>query len=192
MPDPAPKHPATWEDLEDVSDEYVGEIFDGEMILRPRPGVPHARASSRLGAIILGPFDFGAGGPGGWVILDEPRIKFGANTLVPDIAGWHKERFEEPARGPITVIPDWVCEILSPGTEGNDRGRKMKIYARDGVSHMWLMSPGDRALEVFRLRDGEWLLVNVHEGTARVRAEPFDAIELDLGLVWGDDMPPRP
>jgi len=190
MPDPAPKPPATWEDLEEVSDEYVGEIFDGEMILRPRPGVPHVHASSRLGGIIMGPFDIGAGGgPGGWVIFDEPRIKFGANTLVPDMAGWRKERFEAPARGPITVIPDWVCEILSPGTEGNDRGRKMKIYARDGVTHVWLMSPADRILQVFRLRDAAWVLAAMHEDSERVRAEPFDAIELDLGLVWGDEPP---
>ena len=81
-------------------------------------------------------------------------------------------------------MPDWVCEILSPGTEATDRGKKMRIYRREGVGHAWLINPITQTLEVYRLETGRWVLLDTFEEDAVVRAEPFEAIELSLGLLW--------
>jgi Uma2 family endonuclease len=84
----------------------------------------------------------------------------------------------------FSLAPDWVCEVLSPSTERIDRGRKLRIYANAGVAHAWLVNPVERTLEVLRLRDGAWTIVAVCSGSDPVRVEPFDAIELALGLLW--------
>lgn len=92
----------------------------------------------------------------------------------------------------FSVVPDWVCEVLSRSTEKDDRSRKLAIYARDGVQHAWLVNPRLRTLEVFRLHEGKWLTLAVHRDDERVRAEPFDAVELELGVLWQDFAPEPP
>lgn len=177
--------PATWEDLDDVPEELVGEIVGGEIVVSPRPDVPHARAASDLGAILGGPFRLGIGGPGGWMILFEPRIRFGEEIRVPDLAGWRVERWTGvPRRGPMPIAPDWICEVLSGSTETEDRTRKMPLYARAQVANLWLINPEPRTLEVYRRDDDGWLLLGTHADDAKVRAEPFDAIAIDLSLLW--------
>jgi Uma2 family endonuclease len=186
-----PPYPATERDLDDLPEGVIGQIVDGELIVHPRPDPPHTLAASGLGGLLSPPFHFGfGGGPGGWVILDEPKIRFGGDLLVPDLAGWRRERFIPIRKGPYTVAPDWVCELLSPSTARIDRIRKLPIYAREGVSYAWLLDPGLRTLEVLRLQDGRWLIVGVFQKQDKVRAEPFEAIELDLSLLWGD-LPPE-
>jgi Uma2 family endonuclease len=186
-------HPATWDDLRDLPEDAIGEIVAGEVLVTPRPGGPHTHVASDLGALLAGPFRFGAGGPGGWILLDEPRIRFGEEIRVPDLAGWRRERWTgAPRTGPFTLIPDWVCEVLSPSTEADDRGEKMDLYRRAGVGHAWLMSPTARTLEIYRLTPEGWLRLGSHTGDRRVRAEPFDAVELDLGAVWSDLGPAEP
>jgi len=180
--------PATYDDLLAVPEHRVGEIVDGELHVSPRPAFRHARASSALGPGIMGPFDQGRGGPGGWWILDEPELHLGANVLVPDLAGWRRQRVPEfPDVTASTIAPDWVCEVLSPSTERLDRARKMPIYAHEGIPYLWLVSASARTLETYGLRDGKWLLLATYEGDAKVRAEPFDAVELELGLLWVDE-----
>jgi Uma2 family endonuclease len=93
---------------------------------------------------------------------------------------------EFPDTAFFTLAPDWACEVVSPGTERLDRAKKMPVYARENVSHLWLVNPVARTLEVYRPAEGRWLLLATHEGTARVRAEPFDAVELDLTPLWGE------
>ena len=173
---------ATYEDLREVPDNFVAEMFDGELYAMPRPAVPHARAASVLGVKLGGPFDSDSGG---WMILDEPELHFGNDVLVPNLAGWRRERVPTlPAEAYLTVAPDWICEVLSASTETVDRGKKLRIYAREGVAHAWLLDPLRQALEVLRLESGRWVEVAAHEGRAGVRAAPFDAIELDLGALW--------
>ena len=173
---------ATYDDLREVPDNFVAEMFDGELYAMPRPAVPHARAASVLGVKLGGPFD---SGPGGWVILDEPELHFGNDVLVPDLAGWRRERVPTlPADAYLTLAPDWICEVLSASTETLDRGKKLRIYAREGVAHAWLLDPLRQTLEVLRLESARWIEVAAHEGRTGVRAAPFDAIELELGALW--------
>ena len=192
---------ATYEDVLAAPRHQVAEIISGVLYTHPRPARAHTRAASRLGAELDGPFDRGRGGPGGWIILAEPELHFGKGShediLVPDLAGWRRERMPEVGEGAyFTLAPDWVCEVLSRSTSALDRSEKMHCYAREGVSHVWLLDPLARSLEVFRLatrkktkrrtvaKGGAWVLVDVWHDDAKVRAEPFDAVPLDLASLW--------
>ena len=179
--------PATYDDLVALAENLVGEIVDDELWASPRPAPRHSTAESALGAILMPPFHFGKGGPGGWRILTEPELHLGSQVLVPDIAGWRLERMPKlPDTAYFSVAPDWVCEVLSPSTARLDRAKKLRIYAEVGVGvgHAWLVDPILRTLEVLR-RDGTaWTLLTTHAGDGLVRVEPFHAVELDLGLLW--------
>ncbi|MGQ0735887.1 MAG: Uma2 family endonuclease [Acidobacteriota bacterium] len=186
MATPTAKRRATYDDLLAVPDHQVAEILDGELHVSPRPAPRHALASSRLGGDIIGPFDAGRGGPGGWWILDEPELHLGEDVVVPDIAGWRRECLPEmPQEAFFTIAPDWVCETLSASTEQMDRGKKLRIYARDGVRHLCLINPATATLEAYRLEAGRWVLLVTHSGDVSARIEPFDAVEIDLARLWG-------
>ncbi len=179
---------ATYADVLAAPEHLVAEILDGDLVLSPRPAKPHAAAASALGEELGPPFKRGRGGPGGWIILDEPELHLGGDVVVPDLAGWRRERLptltnDEPF---FRIAPDWACEVLSPSTAATDRAQKLPIYARERVAHVWLIDPLQRTLEVLRREGEQWLIVAVHRGDARVRAEPFDAIELDVGVLWAD------
>lgn len=181
------KRPATYEDIVALPEHKIGEILDGELIVSPRPAPRHAHASSRLGGVLDGPFSRGTGGPGGWIILDEPELHHQGDVLVPDLAGWRRERLPRlPDAAYFELAPDWICEVLSPSTEAIDRARKMRIYAREGVQHLWLINPLTRTLEVFRLTGGSWLLAAALHSEGVARIEPFEAIELDVTSLWAD------
>lgn len=185
MADPARRR-ATYEDLLEVPDHLVAEILHGVLVTHPRPALRHAKASSILGSELTGPFWRGRGGPGGWVILDEPELHFRAgDVLVPDLAGWRAERMPVvPDTAACELVPDWVCAVLSPSTGATDRADKMPIYAAESVRHAWLVDPILRTLEVYRLDGGGFRLLGAFRDDACVRAEPFDAIELELGALW--------
>jgi Uma2 family endonuclease len=176
---------ASYDDLIAVPDNLVAEMLDGDLYATPRPALPHAHAASVLGIELGGPFHRGRNGPGGWWILLEPELHFGDDVVVPDLAGWRRTRL--PAMPPdafLTLAPDWVCEVLSPATEAIDRTRKLRVYAREGVGHAWLVNPVLRMLEVLTLESQRWVLVASYEGDAKLRAEPFEAVELELGALW--------
>jgi Uma2 family endonuclease len=179
------KTSATYDDLLQVPDHLVAEIVDGELYATPRPALRHARTATVLGGELGNPFDFGRGGPGGWWFLDEPELHLHADVVVPDLAGWRRARLPTiPDTAALTVAPDWVCEVISPSTEALDRGRKLAVYAREGISHAWLVNPASETLEVLMLAEGRWTLLATHVGPVAVRAEPFAAVELDLSLLW--------
>ena len=181
----AVQRPATYADLEALPPNMVGEIVDGVLYANPRPASPHATASSAIGEELGPPFKRGKGGPGGWVILDEPELHLGGNVLVPDLGGWRRERMPEmPHVAAFELAPDWVCEVLSPSTAKLDRGAKLPAYARERVGHVWIVDPLQRFLEVLRLDGETYRIVGTHFDDAKVRAEPFDAIELDLTALW--------
>ncbi len=188
----APSRRGTYADIEALSEDQVGEILQGELIVSPRPSPLHIRAASDLGTLLGPPFRFGTGGPGGWWILDEPELHLGDDVLVPDLAGWRRERMPVlPQTAWFEIVPDWVCEILSPSSLRMDRGVKLGIYAREKVANLWFLDPVAQTLEVFRLAEVGWLLLAVYTESFKVRAEPFDAVELNLDYVWGDPhLPP--
>jgi len=179
---------ATYDDLLAVPEHMVAEIIEGELIVSPRPASPHARAATVMSADLLGSFDRppgGAGAPGGWWILGEPELHLGEDVLVPDLAGWRRDRMPVlPNVAAFKQAPDWACEVVSPSTGRIDRGRKMRIYAREQVGHLWIVDPIVRTLEVYRLEDGRWVVMSAHGGADRVRAEPFEAIELAIDRWW--------
>jgi len=184
MADPA-KRRATYEDLVAVPAHLIAEIIDGELVTQPRPAALHARAATRINIELGGPFDRGKGGPGGWIILYEPELHLHGDILVPDLAGWRRERMPElPDAVAFELPPDWVCEVLSPSTQSVDRVEKSTIYARERVAWQWFVDPIARTLEICRLENGKWTLQGSFRGDAPVRAEPFDAVELDLGALW--------
>lgn len=183
-----PARRATYQDLMEVPDTKVAELIDGELIVSPRPASPHACAASCLGSEIHGPFHRNPGAPpmpGGWWILLEPELHFGEDVLVPDWAGWRRERMPVLRDVPyFEQAPDWICEVVSPSTGRLDRSRKMRVYGREGVAHAWLVDPLARTLEVYHVMQGLWTVVGVHGGSDVARAEPFDAIEVALERWW--------
>ena len=176
---------ATYQDVLDAPAHRVAEIVDGTLYTHPRPAPPHAVASSRLGFDLGGPFDRGRGGPGGWWIIDEPELHLGEDILVPDLAGWRRERMVElPDTAYFTLAPDWVCEVLSASTRRLDLHEKRPVYAREGIGHLWLIDPVDRTLEAFELHEGQWLLIASAKDDDPVSIRPFDAITFSLGDLW--------
>jgi Uma2 family endonuclease len=178
------KKGATYDDLARVPEHFVAEMFDGELYASPRPAPRHAHATAALAAKLGGPFGFDRD-PGGWLMLIEPELHFRNDVLVPDLAAWRRERLPSVPDEPyLTLAPDWVCEVLSPSTETLDRGRKLGIYAREGVAHVWLVDPLRRSLEVLKLAATRFEPIAEHEGNASVRAQPFAVIELELRALW--------
>jgi Uma2 family endonuclease len=176
-------------ELEALSPNLVGEIISGRLYAHARPAGPHALASSSLGADLLGAFQRGRGGPGGWWIIDEPELHFvrDQEVLVPDIAGWRRERMPQmPADQRFQVVPDWVCEVVSPSSVRTDRSVKMPVYARFGVAYLWLVDPLVRTLETFALDDGRWAVTGHFKNGELIAAPPFHAVTLELAALWAD------
>lgn len=184
------KRRATYDDVLRAPENMTAEVIDGELHLMPRPRRSHIRSASGLGSFLFRAFQIGAGGPGGWTLLHGPEVHLGSDILVPDLGGWRagrlvdKEDVDEPY---ITVAPDWICEILSPGTFRIDRMKKVPIYARERVAHVWLVDPRERTVEVLRLEGDGYRLVGTYGGDDAVRAEPFDDAEIPPAFLWGRD-----
>jgi Uma2 family endonuclease len=184
MADPASR-PATYEDLLEVPAHRVAEILNGGLETHPRPSPKHAHAYFSLGDELVSPFHKGRGGPGGWWILGEPELRLGADVIVPDLAGWRRERLPElPDAAWFELAPDWVCEILSASTARTHRVVKMPLYAREGVGHLWLIDPDLRTLEAYERQGGRWTLLATLEQDNPVSLPPFDAIEFPLSVLW--------
>jgi Uma2 family endonuclease len=181
------KRRATYDDLLRVPDTKVAEIVDGELVVSPRPALPHAYAASEMFADLLPAFhgSEARSGPGGWWILPEPELHFADDVLVPDLAAWRCARMPTvPDAAAVRLPPDWLCEIISPSSVRHDRIAKMRCYARAGVAAVWLVDPFARTLESLRLDDGRWTVVSSHAGDEMARVEPFAEIEIRLARWW--------
>jgi Uma2 family endonuclease len=178
--------PATYEDLRALPDNLVGELIDGTLYAQPRPATPHTAVASGLGFDIGGPFDRGRGGPGGWIILGEPELHLGRHVVVPDLAGWRTDRLPREAMQSafVTIAPDWVAEVASPSTTRHDRGRKMPLYAREGVGYLWLVDPIACVIESFERTGDLWLWLGFWGDETEAKIPPFDAVPLDLMKLW--------
>ena len=176
-----------YEQLESLPEGLTGEILNGQLHTQPRPAGPHARAESELNIDIGSAYGRGRGGPGGWWILVEPEIHFviDVEVVVPDLTGWRKERMPAIPEGHrFEVVPDWICEIVSPSTASKDREVKMPIYAHYGVAYAWLVDPKRRTLEAYVLAGGAWQLLAEASGNETIAVAPFDALQLDLSNLW--------
>ena len=179
--------PTLYEQLLDLPENLVGEIICGQIYSQPRPAAPHALAASSLGGKMIPPFSFGEGGPGGWWILDEPEIHFipHREVLVPDLAGWRRQRLPTiPDIPHFELVPDWVCEVLSPATASKDRQIKMPLYAQYGVNYAWLVDPLDKTLEAFQSCQKSWILTGRFQNKEPVSVAPFTEISFALQDLW--------
>jgi Uma2 family endonuclease len=178
--------PATLADLEALPPNVKGEIIDDELYVQPRPRAAHASVEGTIVGELQGPYQRGRGGPGGWWILPEPGIELpGSPEVSPDVAGWRRERMPKlPAGEPIRVVPDWICEVLSPHTRGYDLVTKRRFYARVGVEWLWYVDVEARSVTVSRLEGGTWREVAVHGEDEKARLEPFAVVEVDLASWW--------
>ncbi len=184
MAEPA-KHNATYADIEALPPHVVGEIIYGALYTQPRAAFVHNAAANSLSAEVTGPYQKGKGGPGGWVFATEQEVQFGEHLLVPDIAGWKRERLAAPPRENwVTIRPDWVCEVVSPSTVLRDRHFKRDIYAAFAVPHYWMVDPRTRSLEVYELSQGKWTLFGTYSGSMDVSAPPFNALSFTLETLW--------
>jgi Uma2 family endonuclease len=147
---------------------------------------------SRLGAILTSAFDIGDGEAGGWSILHEPQLHLGTDVMVPAVAGWRRERVRDvPEDQRFVMPPDWVCEILSPPTAPFNL-RKLPLYAAHTVPYACVIYADARIFQAFTLKRAHWLLAGIYGGEDKIRAVPFDAIEIDLTSIWGPDSPAAP
>lgn len=161
------------------------EVVAGEVRVLPRPRPRHARAAGALGTRLGQTYGWDSDdGPGGWVLLPEPELRLGDQIRAPDLGGWRVERYVEPEDNPIELVPDWVCEILSPTTARADRTEKMPLYAEHGVAHLWIVDPVMKTLEVYRREGALWVVSSTHAGDDEVCAEPFGVRAIDLGALW--------
>jgi Uma2 family endonuclease len=181
------RRPATYRDVLDAPEHVVAELIEGALYLHPRPSLDHAISSSTLTAELLTPFQSGRGGPGGWWIVFEPELHLGQDVLVPDLAGWRRERMPTRPQAPWTDLPpDWVCEVLSPGTRRIDLTDKRRLYAAASIPFLWFVDPPGQTLEAFALRGREWTLIAALKERDEVRVPPFDAISFPLSALWPD------
>jgi Uma2 family endonuclease len=181
----APARRATYADVLAAPEHVVAELIDGVLYQSPRPSTLHGLAASAIGEELGPPFKRGRGGPGGWMILNEPEVHLGEHVVVPDLAGWRRERLPEVPNAPyLELPPDWACEVCSPSTRALDRGRKLGVYAAHGVKHVWLVEPLDRLIEVLSLDGDAYRITQTATGDARCRNKPFEALELELSVLW--------
>jgi Uma2 family endonuclease len=190
MGDPAKVHLATIVDLLAIPEQRRRhEVIDGVLVEKEAASGRHGGAQVRL-ARRLGPYDRRPGGrwPGGWWFATEVEIMFEESQVFrPDVAGWRRERLAElPTEVPITVRPDWICEILSKNKR-NDLIKKKRVYHRHQVGHYWIVDPVEETLAVYRWHADGYVEVLIADRDERVRAEPFDAIDLRIGVLFGDD-----
>jgi Uma2 family endonuclease len=176
-----------WAKLEALPHNVKGEIINGELYVMPRPRPRHSRGIGFLGHHLGGRFDYDEDGPGGWWIVPEPGIELPNSPEVsPDLAGWRRERMPAlpPEDEPFRLVPDWVCEILSPSNARYDTLVKSPYYASIGVGWFWLVDSRSQTIEVRELQGGAWVVRGVFSRETNARIPPFGAVELPLHRLW--------
>ncbi len=185
---------ATLEDFWAIPEaERFHELVGGELTEKAAPSGEHGDAQAGIVGAVRSPFQRspGRGGPGGWWIATEVEVLFESGEIVrPDVVGWRRERCpDRPTGMPVKVRPDWICEIVSASNATADTVKKLRLYHRVAIPHYWLVDPRDATLTVMRWSPDGYVTVTRAERGEVVRAEPFEAIELVVGTLFGDDPP---
>lgn len=171
--------------------ERFHEVVDGELVRKAVPSAEHGDALSWIASVLKPVFARRSGGshPGGWWIMTEVEVQLEEHEIYrPDLVGWRRERVaQRPSGHPVAVGPDWICEVLSASNTRTDTAKEMRVYQRNGIGHHWIVDPVEETLSVYRWTQAGHLVALRAERGERVRAEPFDAIELSVGLLFGDE-----
>jgi Uma2 family endonuclease len=185
------RRPGTLQDLALLRATHAVELIDGEIVEKAMPSPAHGSAQLGLGSQLFLPFNrrAGAGGPGGWWLMTEVEVYYEERqTYRHDVVGWRRERSPaRPSEMPVRLRPDWVCEVLSPSNAGDDLVKKLRTLHRHGVPHYWIADPEHRTLTVMRWNQEAYLTVLTAEERDVVRAEPFDAVEFRVELLFERD-----
>lgn len=190
---PRPAGRATIDAWLAIPEQRRAELIDGVIVYQGAPGPEHGRAQGKTFAAIDGPFGRKRGGarPGGWWISLEVDLEIAGFGCRPDILGWRRDRLERmpapDARGVVTVVPDWICEVLSPRTASTDQGKKRRAYHAAGVSHYWLVDPTNGTLTVLARAEIDYLIVLVAGRDEVIQAPPFEATEIPVSEILGDE-----
>lgn len=168
-----------------LPEDVKAEVLAGELWTSPRPTPTHGNIQVALSGELF-PFDRGRGGPGGWWLVIEPDVQLGPHDIVsPDLVGWRKSRVPNfPLERPVEIVPDWVCEVLSPSNAGRDRTKKADLYLRTGVPFYWLIDPEERTLEALAAEAGRWVRLGAWGDGDVARVAPFEALELEIGVLF--------
>ena len=187
----SPLHQAIAADLARLPSGVRAEIINGEIVEKANPSAEHADAQGGALVHLRGPYHRRSGGdkPGGWWILPEVEIELSLHEVYrPDIAGWRRDRTpERPSGLPVKARPDWICEVLSPSNASNDLVKKLRVYHQSHVGHYWIVDPQNETLTVLRWTPDGYLAALTAGRADRVRAEPFEAVELPVGVLFGDE-----
>jgi Uma2 family endonuclease len=172
-------------------EERFHELVGGELIQKAAPSGEHGGAQAVVVGALQPPCQRrpGRGGPGGWWIATEVEVLLDTGEIVrPDVLGWRREQCpERPTGTPVKVRPDWVCEVVSEHNAKHDTVKKLRLYHRVGIPYYWLVDPRDTTLSVMRWTEEGYLMRLRAERGETVRAEPFEAIELTVGTLFGDE-----
>jgi Uma2 family endonuclease len=181
----------TFAELEALGNDACAEIINGVIVEKASPTMEHGHAQWNLGSYLVRRFARRPGGrwPGGWWFGTEVDVQYEASQVHRhDGVGWRRDRVPaRPSGRPILIRPDWVCELLSPSNEKRDLVDKMRVLYRAGVPHYWIGNPEEKTLVVHRWSDSGYVIVLTAASGETVRAEPFDAVELRVGILFGDE-----
>jgi Uma2 family endonuclease len=176
---------ATYRDIAALPEGENVEIIAGEIVQAPRSKPAHGRAQAGLSWLLGGPFDF-QGDPGGWWIVVEPEVELARHEVyIPDVAGWRRARVPRlPDERPVRIVPDWVCEVVSPSSGRTDRVQKAHGYLHAGVPFYWILDLEDRTLEALAARDGVWVRLGAWGDGDTARIPPFEAVEIAVSPLF--------
>ena len=181
------------EDWLNLNADSHAELIDGQIVYKTHPDGEHG---DRQGAVISALRTIfnrkpQGNGTGGWWIMSDVSILYTKleRILEPDIVGWKRNRVpEKPTGYPIAVRPDWVCEV-SHTTWKKDTTTVYETLEAAGVPYYWLLDVERENLVVFELQEtGKYARIHsFFRENGKVRIKPFDAVELEMGILLGDD-----
>ncbi len=169
----------------DLDEDIKAEFIEGEVVVHSPVRDPHNMAVRNLTAILT-PYtvlhDLGA------LRMEKALIALPRNSFEPDLCFFRKARGLEFGDDYMYYpAPDWVCEVLSPGTERYDRGVKKTDYALNGVQEYWIVDPKAQTVEQYLLEEGDYALA-FKSGSGELRSAVFTGLALPVAAIFDERM----